>query len=514
MMKRSKTIDLRIGLILVLLTGSAWTAENRLPRMDPEYTGIEIPPNIAPLNFRIQEEGDQFRVRLSAVHGNGIEVKCNDGVIRIPIKKWKVLLNENRGASIQYEIAVKQDGRWQSFESFENAVSPDTIDSYLAYRLIDPAVGLWVKMGLYQRNLETFEESPIVINRITHSNCMNCHNFLKNDPDNMMLHMRAGPGSGTLINWRGELRKVDTATPFNKAGAYPSWHPSGDMIAFSVNKLSMFFHSNRQESRDVLDSASDLIMYVIGENTVTSDPQISDPKVMETFPCWTPDGKTLYFCSSPELESYVYKKDGQDDLAWDRIRYSLMRIAFDPENRTWGKLETVLSAKEMDGSITEPRVSPDGKYILFTVSDYSNFPIYLKSADLFMLHLETGEVERLSCNSPDTDSFHSWAGNGRWFVFSSKRRDGFTARPYFCHVDEQGNLSKPFVLPQENPAFYDTFIKTYNVPELVKKKIKVNPRTFASVAHDNDNKFTAQLDPALQPRQTGEDEDLYRPAVQ
>ena len=96
-------------------------------------------------------------------------------------------------------------------------------------------------------------------------------------------------------------------------------------------------------------------------------------------------------------------------------------------------------------------------------------------------------MERLSCNSPETDSFHSWSGNSRWFVFSSKRRDGFTARPYFVHVDEQGKLSKPFVMPQKDPAFYDTFIKTYNVPELVKEKIKINPREFADVAHDNNS---------------------------
>lgn len=505
------------GFGLLLLVCGLWAEEpatlDRMPRIDPDYTHIQIPPNIAPLNFRIQEEGEQFRVRISAPDGGTIRIKSKDRLIRIPMKKWKKILAENSGASLRYEIEVKDEKGWQAFAPFENVISADPIDSYLVYRILDPAFHLWRKMGIYQRNLETYDESPVLINRITHGKCMNCHHFLKNDPNNMMIHLRGGEGSGTLINWKGELRKVDTATAFNKAGAYPSWHPSGEMIVYSVNKLSMFFHSARKESRDVMDSASDLIVYLIGENMVTSDPRISDPERLETWPNWAPDGKSLFFCSSPKLESYKIKTRGKEDLAWDRIRYSLMRIAFDPETREWGKLETVLSAAEVDGSITQPRVSPDGRYVLFTKADYGNFPIYLKSADLYMLALETGKVERLSCNSPEVDSFHSWSGNGRWFVFSSKRRDAFCARPYFCHMDENGNLSKPFVMPQRDPAFYDTFIKTYNVPELVRERIKIDPRTFADTAHDNSKKYKARLDPALQPGQTGEDEDLYRPAA-
>lgn len=511
---RAITGGLAILFLSAPLAGSEPASINRMPRIDPAYTRLQIPPNIAPLNFHIQETGEAYRVRITGSEGESVRIRSDDSRIQIPMHAWKRLLSANPGGMLRYEIEVRDQDGWHMFQPFENFVSKDTIDSYLAYRIIDPAFSLWVKMGIYQRNLETFEESPVLINRLTHGKCMNCHNFMNKDPDNMVMHLRGGPGSGTLINVRGELRKVDTATPFNKAGAYPSWHPGGDMIAFSVNKLSMFFHSSRKESRDVLDSASDLIVYLIEDNMVTSDPKISDPDRLETFPCWAPDGRSLYFCSSPRLESYVFEKDGKEDLAWDRIRYSLMRIDFNPETRTWGELETVISSKEIGGSITEPRISPDGRFLLFTRADYSNFPIYLKSADIHMLDLETGQRKRLSCNSPETDSFHSWSGNSRWFVFSSKRRDGFCARPYFCHVDTNGTLSKPFVMPQEDPGFYDTFLKTYNVPELVRERIRTDPRKFADTAHDNKNKYTAQLDPALQPRNTGEDEDLYRAAGQ
>ena len=64
-------------------------------------------------------------------------------------------------------------------------------------------------------------------------------------------------------------------------------------------------------------------------------------------------------------------------------------------------------------------------------------------------------------------------------VFSSKRLDGLFARPFFSYVDEQGQFHKPFALPQADPAFYDTCLKTFNVPELVRGPVTVKPRDLA-----------------------------------
>ena len=70
-------------------------------------------------------------------------------------------------------------------------------------------------------------------------------------------------------------------------------------------------------------------------------------------------------------------------------------------------------------------------------------------------------------NSNDVDSYHSWSSNGRWFVFTSKRTDGLCARPFIAYFDENGQASRPFLLPQKDPRFYDSFLNNYNVPELV-----------------------------------------------
>lgn len=77
----------------------------------------------------------------------------------------------------------------------------------------------------------------------------------------------------------------------------------------------------------------------------------------------------------------------------------------------------------------------------------------------------------LEINSAETDSYHCFSGAGHWFVFSSKRMDGLHTRPFFSYLDEEGNATKPFVLPQKDPEFYATFIKNYNIPELIKGEV-------------------------------------------
>ena len=144
-----------------------------------------------------------------------------------------------------------------------------------------------------------------------------------------------------------------------------------------------------------------------------------------------------------------------------------------------------------------PRISPDGRFCLVTLANYGNFPIYYSDADVALIDLATGEWKRLESNSSRGETFHGWSSNGRWIVFSSKRQDGLLARPYFAHMDSLGTASKPFVLPQEDPRFYDTCLLTYNVPELVSGPIQTGPRQLVESAYGQTIK--AKLDPRLVP---------------
>jgi Tol biopolymer transport system component len=480
---------------------------DRLPLIDPDYRGVTIPPNIAPLNFRIKEEGEEFWVSISAP-GRKLELHSATPVIQFSPKKWHVLLAANPDSFTVSILAKRSDQKWVKYRDFSISVAKDSIDAYLVYRLIHPAYLMWDEMGIYQRQLSTMKESTVLQNRETDGKCMNCHQFCNYDPQNMILHLRGGATSGTLLIRDGKVSKINTATAFNRAGAYPSWSPDGSRIAFSVNNLEMFFHS-QGEPRDVLDRGSDIIIYDVDKNMVSTAAALSNPQRMETFPAWAPDGKTLYFCSCPAFEQFITA----DGLQYDKIRYDLMRVSFDASKNAWGDAELVLSSAQTGRSITEPYVSPDGNYIAFCMADNGHFPIYQPDSDIYLMNLKNGLYEKISANSDLNDTFPSWSSNGRWLVFSSKRRDGVFAHPYFCYFDRNGVFHKPFLLPQESPDFYTTFEKTFNRPLLAKDKISISPQKLAKVAYNNRAKINALLDPAVQLRKTNEEKQAsYHPA--
>ena len=156
-----------------------------------------------------------------------------------------------------------------------------------------------------------------------------------------------------------------------------------------------------------------------------------------------------------------------------------MSVTFDEKTMTFGEPQLEVDCKAMGKSASVPRVSPDGKYLLFTLGDFGQFHIWHKSSDQYVKNLETGEVYPLKeANSPDVDSYHSWSSNGRWIVFSSRRDDGSYTRPYIAYFDKQGRSRKAFMLPQEDPTQNLMLLKSYNVPELTREPIAYTPQQF------------------------------------
>ena len=80
-----------------------------------------------------------------------------------------------------------------------------------------------------------------------------------------------------------------------------SWHPSGNYIAYSVNKTSQGFHEVRNERVEVFDQASDVVVYNVKTNELFTCTQLKT-SAFETFPVFSPDGNTLYFCSSKKQD--------------------------------------------------------------------------------------------------------------------------------------------------------------------------------------------------------------------
>lgn len=449
------------------------------PRISPDYSDVVIPTNIAPLNFFILEEGQQYFARIHTGDNNSIDIFSKTGRMRISPGKWRDLLRSNRGHKVYFDIYAKNaEYGWRKFCSISNTIAEEEIDSTIVYRRMLPIYNWWKDIGIYQRDLASFDESLVMHGRSFEGGCLNCHSFVGNDPDTMTIGLRSATyGSSTLLARNGEVRKIGT-----KWG-YTAWHPSGALAVYSINKVRQFFHAGRMEVRDVVDLDSALVCFMVKEQKAICPPPLSDKNRLETYPAWSPDSQWLYFCSGPILWE---DRNTVPPENYNKLKYDLCRVRFDARTDSWGDVETVLSAKETGLSILLPRVSPDGRFLLFCMCEYGCFPIYQAGSDLYVMDLSTRQYHKLTVNSLYSESWHSWSSNGRWIAFSSRRRDGRFTRTYLSYVDGDGTAHKPFILPQRDPTYYDSLLETFSVPELISSSVKISKYALARAARSED----------------------------
>ena len=436
-----------------------------LPEIYPDYTGVTIPTGIAPLDFTLRG-AEALEVVLKAPDGSTLR-SAGKTSTRFSIRKWNDLLERSVGDSIMVSVSGKYDGQWKAFDSFCIFVSPDPIDYGIDYRLLEPGYEVYSHMGIYERELASFRQRPLLENT-QFDGCVNCHAYNHNDPSALSLHIRGDHGA-TLLQFDGKLAAYNTKTDSTLGFCvYPYWHPSGNYIAYSTNSTRQGFHVQPDKLIEVFDLDSDLQVYDVVHNQVITAPQIKREGIWESFPAFSPDGRTIYFTAAEAVEI-------PGNLS--QSHYNLMKVSFDPGTGTIGKdVETVIDAASMSKSVCFPKPSYDGRYLMYTLCDYGTFSIWHHESDLWLLDLETGETRPMDeVNSDDTDSYHNWSSNSRWFVFSSRRDDGLFTRPYIAHFSEDGVAGKPFMLPQRDPAnYYEDLYRSYNVPEFVTGPVRLD----------------------------------------
>ncbi len=483
---------------------------NQPAKIRPDYTGTVIPPNIAPLSFLIQHEGTGYFVRVYSEKGEPIEIFSKIPGILIPKRAWHKLLDVNRGGQLNLDVFVKspagtsspqgENEQWSRFETLTCEIACEDIDPVLVYRRIRPGHGTWRNIGVYQRNLSNFNESVVLNNEYFRHGCVNCHTFCGNHPEKILIGIRSMDyGSSALLLEGNKVQKIGT-----KFG-YTSWHPSGRLAAFSVNKVRQFFHSAADEVREVIDLDSLMAYYLVDSKTVKTTKDLAQKDRLETYPTWSADGRYMYFCSAP----ITWSDRSVVPECYDQIKYDLVRINYDLDHDQWGPLESVLSAGQTGLSILLPRVSPDGRWLLFCMCDYGCFPVYRPSSDLYMMDLEVARqtgaynYRRLDINSDDSESWHSWSSNSRWIVFSSKRDSGVFTRIYIAYVDKNGTVYKPIRLPQKDPSHYDSCLWTYSVPELITGPVRLTKEKLGRIIRSS-RKIPIQMPITMATPQVGD----------
>ena len=474
-MKRIAIICLFASL-LFSCTSSVQNAEvvNELPKIYPDYIGVTIPVNIAPMDFSLTTD-DYDCIDVVVKGSKGGEIHSNGEIVDFDIDEWHTLTEQNKGGVLSFTVCVEKDGKWTQYKDFTMNVSNCSLDEWgLTYRRIAPGYALFSQMGLYQRDLSTFDEYEIIDNNRIPGNCVNCHTSNKTNPKDFLFHVRGEHGA-TVLQRNGKMETLDTKTDKTLGlCVYPYWHPNGKYVVFSTNTTRQGFPTVKDERIEVFDYESDLQVYDTEKHELILSPLVTKSDYNETFPAFSSDGKTIYFCNAVKRE---YPRD------FKIVRYNLCSIDFDAQNCTYGdSVKTLVDAEADSMSISIPKPSYDGKYIMYTLANYGTFPIWHKEADLWLLNLQTGEKRAMTeVNSKDTESYHNWSEDSHWFVFSSRRDDGLYTRLYLSCIDENGKATKPFMLPQKDPRhYYERLMYSYNVPDFTKRKVEIDSKATAN----------------------------------
>lgn len=478
-----------------------------MPEIYPDYSNVTVPCNIAPLNFMLSDESyDECIARITTP--DGVSQTYGEGrKVIIPEDEWQDILSSSAGRDVMVEVWGRKNEEWYSFRKFSISVATDSIDGYISYRLIEPSYVLYNYMEIAQRELGSFKESTIFNNKVACNDqkgqCINCHSYKNYRTDNMLFHVRVTNGGTMLVN-DGRISKVDLKRDYTiSAGVYPSWHPTENLIAFSTNTTRQDFHTANRNKTEVFDYASDLILYDPAKDDVSVIS--ADTTRLEVFPTWSPDGRYLYYCSTV---GDIASADSQGDsvasamasrdirYTYKNVRYNLYRRSFNVKTRQFGREELVYDAASKQRSVSLPRVSPDGRSVIFAEGSYGCFNIWHHDADIVMIDVPASEVSAGQASSagvaPRTgslsllnsrefaDSYPSWSSNGRWIMCASRRDDGNYSRVYISYFDGR-KAHKAFLLPQKDPEYNTLLLKSYNRPEFMVEPVKHSIDDFRGV---------------------------------
>ena len=462
----------------------AYTPSKKSPIIYPDYKEVTIPCNIAPLTFEFKEK--EATSLLTCFSAGDKQLLLSGRDVTPSLEEWRDLLSVfTKSGKIKVDTYFEKNGEWYMNRPFFINVSSDTIDRYLSYRLIPPSYVSYEKLDIMQRDLTSFDEKVIYCNLLVATEsggqCINCHQYKNYKTDNMQFHARQYLG-GTFFVHNGEYSKVNLKTDSTiSAGVYPAFNPVYDVVAYSVNNTGQAFHTSNHNKIEVQDAASDLILYNPVKNTVS---HISNGKNdLEVFPCWSADGRTLYYCCAHfEVKDTANAITREEVARYNEIKYDILARRWNSETYEFSEPDTLFACSQMGKSATLPRVSPDGRYMLFALGEYGCFHVWHRDADIYMLDLVSGKANALKkSNSTDAESYPTWSSSGKWIMFSSRRDDGNYTRVYIAHVEPDGSTTKAFLLPQSNPAFHTLYDKSFNRPEFMVEPVPFTPLEAAEV---------------------------------
>ncbi|HUW57542.1 MAG TPA: hypothetical protein VMZ92_12965 [Planctomycetota bacterium] len=389
---------------------------------------------------------------------------------RIPDDVW-TRIREAGSASLRV-TGIQRSGLWGKARASVHRsravtirISKDPADNAIIYRLVRPPFITKKTPNMYVRDIRRKRDRVFLGARQQY--CLNCHTFSSKSG----THGKVGfqiryIGAARMAHPiyfavydidRQEGRKI--ILPFAiQMTTFMAWSPDETKLAFSANQALATLPPIVYETQFAGQSTSDLAVYDATAGSACLVKGAADPKVLEIYPYWTPDGRSIVYSSAPAgLHPTV-------------TRFDLMVIPYD--GGRGGTPVPIRGAAANGRSNHYARFSPDGRWMTFVQSAYGS--LIKASSDVWIMPATLdAPPRRLASNVPyAADSWHSWSSNSRWIVFATKRDDGIYARVYMTHIDDEGNASPAVRLPIETPEMRTSF----NLPEFVAEVPPVGER--------------------------------------
>ena len=247
------------------------TVVDELPSIYPDYVDVTIPVGIAPLDFSMADD-DYTTIDVVVKGEKGETIHANGDYADFDVEEWHQLLEANKGGRLTVTVCARKDGAWTQFKDFSVNISKYPLEEWgVTYRRIPPSYEIYSLMGIYERDLSNFDESPLLLNSQTPGLCINCHTPNRTNPEQYVFHVRGEHGA-TAVHKDGkeELLKAKNDS-LGGSMVYPYWHPGGRFCAFSTNQTSQMFHHANNKRIEVYDSSSDVFVYDTEKHEILND---------------------------------------------------------------------------------------------------------------------------------------------------------------------------------------------------------------------------------------------------
>jgi len=471
------------ALLLMTACNSAITPEVIV--INYPVNGSIFPPDISSPTIRWsnnQTNTSGYKITITSNTGEIIfNTESHLNYLKIDEQQWSAIKKATQAKSATIEVLDKDNSKKASVEM---STSTDSVSAPIFYRAVPLPFKFarenLEKVSWHLGNISDLNPAPAALENMPV--CGNCHSFSGNGAT-LAMDVDARDEKGAYV-----IAKLNKTTPLNQTdiinwsdfqkgeftyGLLSQVSPDGGNVVSTLKDCEIFVDLNNMEySQLFFPFKGILAVYSKANNRFFALNGADDTVFVHSNPAWSPNGEYIYFCKakaamfeesgvqhgSVALSNTTYNNFLNNFIERKKLfKFDIYRIPFN--NGNGGVAQPVKGASINGKSNFFPKISPDGKWMVFTQAE--SFMLLQKDSKLYIVPAEGGEPRLMNCNTNNMNSWHSWSPNGKWIVFASKANGPYT-QLFLTHIDERGNDSPPILL--------EKFVidgKAANIPEFV-----------------------------------------------